>query len=87
VQWVAQNVTTLLFWSGPALTTYRPTQCHEVLPLSVASHRTGQFAKNHHRFFANFAKSSGFNRIRLYDPEMSEFIHPASVPKIGGALL
>jgi len=58
-----------------------------MLPLSVASHRTGQFAKNHRRLFANFAKSPGSNRVRFYDPGMSEFIHPASLAEIGGALV
>ena len=82
-----QNAMSLLFRSGPALTAHRPKRHLEVLPLSVTSHRTGQFAKNHRRLFANFAKSSGSNRVRLYGSGMSEFIHPASVPEIGGALV
>jgi len=41
---IAQNTMVLLFRSGPALTAHHPNRHREVLPLSVASHRTGQFA-------------------------------------------
>ena len=77
----------LLFRSRPALTAHCPTRCREVLPLSVAPHRTGQFVRKPGRFCVIFTQSAWLHRASIPDSEIPKFIHPASLPEIGAAFV